>query len=78
MDGQRTPPQLELRTTPNGETESAPDSVSHSALNSYRLQCLGCDYTMIVDGIKPALKMSIDHEEQHGDDHFVELELIDE
>ncbi len=49
----------------------------HSEVNTYELDCIACSYTNIVDGIKPALATSTAHEESHGEDHFVELELIE-
>ncbi|WP_101295378.1 hypothetical protein [Halegenticoccus soli] len=78
MDRKRTDSRLDSRSEPNGQASSPPEPAAPAELNSYQLDCLACSYARIVDGIQPALETSIEHEEKHGDDHFVELELLED
>ncbi|WP_101298182.1 hypothetical protein [Halegenticoccus soli] len=59
-----------MRVSPEGDaSESVP---------SYRLDCVACSYAEVVDGVRPALERGMEHEDERGDDHFVEVELIDD
>ncbi len=78
MGGKSIHSQLESQTESHEQIESPSESAGQTELKTYQLTCLSCSYAPTVEGVKSALKASMDHEENHGDDHFVELELIEE